>query len=359
MTAHTCFALKGLAVLMVLFGSATQAVACTPTGFVQDSMILTAALINPAGSVSGDVDATGCNIGIYYAPGASGHVNGASVHGANYYGIVNNGGNVPIQDSTVYDIGETPLNGAQHGVAIYFALESNAQGNIHGNVVWNYQKAGIVVNGPLAISNVQNNTVIGQGPINYIAQNGIQLGFGAQGNIQNNIVVGHSYTGANFASSGGIVLVGGDCYGGPTQNGSNVHQNTVVGNDVGVWFSNLESDCITPVATPTEDLATQNTVRNNAVNNISGGGPGVGYQAGISDKGDDDTIRGNSICGIGYTPVAVPPPYLFFIDLTYTNDVTVKNNTTCNATVPITPDVLTSAANSSALSATVRPSVIK
>lgn len=329
------FAFKALFVLLLLTWALPQAVAaCTPTGFVRDSINLTAALINPAGLVSGDVDATGCNIGIYYGPGANGHVNDASIHNANYYGVVNNGARVRVENSTIYDIGETPLNGDQHGVAIYLAYQSNAQGDIVGNVIWNYQKGGIVVNGPSARSNVIANTVIGQGPVNYIAQNGIQFGYGSQGRIEGNIVVGNSYTGAGETASGGIILVGGAGYGGGNETGIAVRDNIAVGNDVGLWFSNLDEN-FNPVATPTNDAAIRNTVRNNAVNNTTGNGPGAGYQAGIADQGDSDTIVGNSICGVGYTPVT-PPPYLFAIDVTVTNNPTVKNNTTCNAASPVT-----------------------
>lgn len=335
------FASPVLSVLLALTWTVPQALACTATGFVRDSINLTAALINPTGTVSGDVDGTGCNIVVYYRPGANGQVNGASIHGANYYGVVNNGATVTIQNSTVYDIGETPLNGDQHGVAIYWAYGSNAHGNIKANVIWNYQKGGIVVNGPLATSYVQNNTVIGQGPVNYIAQNGIQLGYGAQGNVENNIVVGNSYTGSNNASSGGIILVGGPGYGGATVTGVPVEENIVVGNDVGVWFSNLNAS-FGPVSTPTHDQANNNTIRNNAKNNVSGNGYPNGYQAGVSDQGDQDTIRGNSICGVGYTYVT-PPPYLYAIDVTFTNDVTVKNNTTCSVTGPVTDDATAAA----------------
>ena len=91
-----------------------------------------------------------------------------------------------------------------------------------------------------------------------------------------------------------------------------------------------------PVTTPTQNQALDNTIRNNAVNNVSGDGHPDGYQAGISDQGDGDIIKGNSICGIGYTPVAVPPPYLYVIDITDTNNATVANNTTCSATGPVT-----------------------
>ena len=330
------FSYKGFAAVAALSFTISLASACTPTGFVRDNINLTAALINPNGNVVGDVDGTGCNIVIYYGPGANGQVNGASLHGANYYGLVNNGGNVQVQNSTVYDIGETPLNGDQHGVGIYFAFASNAQGNIQGNTIWNYQKGGIVVNGPLAKSNIQNNTVIGQGPVNYIAQNGIQMGYGAQGNIQSNLVVGNSYTGAGQTSSGGIILVGGDCYGGPTVNGSNMNQNTAVGNDIGIWLSNLNAAC-GPVTTQTNDQVQNNTIRNNGLNNTTGDGPGQGYQAGITDQGDGDQITNNSICGTGYNPASSTPAIaVFSIDVTATNNAKVQNNTTCSVATPQT-----------------------
>jgi hypothetical protein len=351
-------ALQGLPMLIVLSWSIPQALACTATGFVRDSINLTAALINPKTTVSGDVDATGCNIGIYYTntggPGGTArNVNGASIHSANYFGVVNNGGDVNVENSTIYDIGEVPLNGDQHGVAIYWASGSNATGTIQNNVIWNYQKGGISVIGPLAQATIQKNTVIGQGPVDFIAQNGIELGFGATATVSNNLVAGNSYTGTAGASSGGILLFGGDCYGGAIQKGTTVQLNILVGNDVGVWFSNLDASC-NPPTTPTKDQAISNTIRNNGVNNTSGDGPGAGYQAGVSDSGDGDTIKGNSICGVGYTPVT-PPPFLFHIDVTFTNNATVKNNTTCSTSGPVTD----SAVETQSASKPVRASVVQ
>jgi hypothetical protein len=328
--------IMGVAALTGLASIASSAAACTATGFFRDSINLTAALIDPAGTVSGDVDATGCNIGIYYGPGAHGHIDGASIHGANYFGVANNGGRVDIRESTVYDIGETPLNGDQHGVAIYFAFASAAKGDITDNVVWNYQKGGIVVNGPLAGSTISGNTVIGQGPVDFIAQNGIQAGFGADvDQITGNLVVGNSYTGAGLTASGGIILVGGACYGGAPQTGTSAKDNIAVGNDVGLWFSNLDISC-SPVTTPTRDSANDDTVRNNAVNNTTGNGPTQGYQAGIADQGDQDSIIDNNICGIGYTGPSTSAHVLFTIDVTVTNNPIVKDNATCSTATPVT-----------------------
>jgi len=141
------FVIAVVLTVLTISTSNSQATTCTPTGFVRDSINLTAAQINPIGTVSGDVDATGCNIAIYYGPGKKGTIRRANIHGANYFGVVNNGGNVTISDSMISDIGETPFNGTQHGVAIYFAIEGGAKGGIRDNVVWNYQKGGITVNG--------------------------------------------------------------------------------------------------------------------------------------------------------------------------------------------------------------------
>lgn len=306
-----------------------EALACTPTGFVRDSIDLTAALINPPGKVSGDVDATGCNIGIYYSAGAHGRVDRANVHGANYFGIVNNGARVDIRNSSISDIGEKPFNGTQHGVAIYFAFGSAAKGDIQGNVIWNYQKGGIVVNGPTAQSDIQGNTVLGLGPVNFIAQNGIQAGYGADTQIEQNFVVGNSYTGAGLTASGGIIVVGGACYGGDPTTNTRVQLNTGLGNDIGVWFSNLDASC-NPVSTPTRNAAQNNRLVNNAINNATGAGPTQGYQAGIADQGNMDAIQNNDICGLGYQPPGTAAAVLFDIDVTATNNAKVKNNTTCS-----------------------------
>ena len=302
------------ALLLIASVPAANAATCTPTGFIRDGMDMTAAEINPPGTVSGDVDATGCNIAIYYGPGSSGRVQFANVHGANYFGIVNNGGNASIQNSSISNIGETPFNGTQHGVGIYFAFNSNSKGDIQGNYIWSYQKGGIVVNGPLASSNITGNTVIGLGPVNFIAQNGIQVGYGAHANVQQNLVYGNAYTGTSDAS-GGILVVGGDYYGGPPTTNVQVVGNNGLANDVGIWFSNLDASG-NSVTTPTRDSAVNNTLANNAVTNPV-------YQAGISDQGDGDSFVNNTICGSGY---AANP-----IDTAGSNNPSVKNNNTACA----------------------------
>src|ERR1700737_3518957 len=143
-----------------------RAASCTPTGLFRDSMYLNAAVIDPPGTYTAVLDASPCNIGVYYSPGAHGRVVNSEIYGANYFGIVNNGGQVTVTKSFVHDIGENPFNGTQHGVGIYFAYASGATGSITNNRVTRYQKGGIAVTGLGDSAQIGHNTVIGLGPVN-------------------------------------------------------------------------------------------------------------------------------------------------------------------------------------------------
>src|SRR5260370_4342415 len=139
--------------LVAGLGAVAQAAAagCTPTGFFRDSINMTAAQIG--GDVTGSLDATGCNIGVYYDNTTSGNVSGANIFGANYFGVVVNGDagavSVNVTGSAVHNIGEMPLNGTQHGNAIYYRAlgTGSASGVIWGNTVTHYPKNGITTNG--------------------------------------------------------------------------------------------------------------------------------------------------------------------------------------------------------------------
>jgi len=134
----------GIALASALGASPAVAVTvtmCMPTGFMRDGMNLTAAMIAD-GDVSGQtVDATGCNIGIYYGPGTSGTVAGSAVSGSNYFGIVATGEDgdvdqclghvgttsVDVTNSNIHNIGEKPFNGTQHGVGVYYRRSAMAR----------------------------------------------------------------------------------------------------------------------------------------------------------------------------------------------------------------------------------------
>jgi hypothetical protein len=308
--------------------TSVAAATCTATGFVRDGINMTAAQIG--GDVTGSLDATGCNIGVYYDNTTSGNVTGATIFGANYFGVVVNGDvgavSVDVTGSTIHDIGETPLNGTQHGVAIYYRAlgTGTASGSISDNTVTNYQKGGITANGNVSVM-IANNTVTGQGPVAYIAQNGIQVGYGAQATVTENTVTGNAYTGSNLASSGGILVVGGPCFGAglPYTVGLSITRNTLTTNDVGVWLFNADPTadpaiCVAP-ASRTNNSVKFNDISNAAVTNTTGFSATCGYQAGIADVGTKDLIVNNSISGVGYTPISgdcngSPAAFVRFID---------------------------------------------
>lgn len=289
-------------VLTVTSAWAQQSI-CTPTGFFRDGINMTAALINPAGTVSGTVDARGCNIGIYYDHG-KGTVRNADVFGANYFGVLVNGDDsavaVDVLNSSIHDIGESPFNGTQHGVAIYYRGfgTGSASGKISANMIADYQKGGIVANGAGTNVNISDNIVKGQGRIDYIAQNGIQVGYGASAQVMRNTVTDNAYTGLAGASSGGILVVGGPFYDGDYTTGTQIVGNTVINNDVGIFLSNWDSTGPPVVATNVKVV--NNTITNDALTNLSGNG-NIGYQAGVSDVGNNDKIINNTISGVGYT----------------------------------------------------------
>jgi len=335
---------RSLLFLVVLtVGASAASAACTETGFYSDNINLTAALVNPTGTVTGAINATGCNIGVYYdaAMGQQkGQVDTANIYGANYFGVVVNGDNGPVSvnitDTQISNIGEIPLNGDQHGVAIYYRGYVGAvTGTISGNTLTNYQKGGIVANGTEANVAISDNTVTGQGPVSWIAQNGIQVGYGASASVMHNNVTGNSYTGTSTVS-GGIIVVGGPAYdpcpgaGGPVSEcayttGTRIVGNTVANNDVGIWLTNIDAD-YNPSSTMTNVKVVNNIISSDGLHNDYGG---FGYQAGIADQGNNDKMINNTISGAGYDSSANPTAYTVAIDAdtSFTNSPKVHANT--------------------------------
>ncbi len=131
-------------------------------------------------------------------------------------GILFDGASGSITDNTVMGINQGH-SGCQEGNAIevrnapfdgtHPAIKTVA---ISGNTISDYQKTGIVANGDVAAT-ITKNTVTGAGQINYIAQNGIQIGFGATATVKGNTSSGNWYTpttdiacGILFFDAGGV-----------------------------------------------------------------------------------------------------------------------------------------------------------
>lgn len=184
------------AAAVAALGLVPQALAapCLPTPLYRDGHFLTAQLVNP-GLVTGPVVATGCDIGVYVNAGLTA-VFGADISDATYFGVVSDGplASVSVAESDVHGIGDNPTHtGAQHGVGLY--ATGGAFMTAWDSRIWDYQKNGTAFTGAGTVADMSGNVVTGSGPIDWIAQNGIQYSSGASWNVlEGNVVSDNIYT---------------------------------------------------------------------------------------------------------------------------------------------------------------------
>src|SRR5262245_4157517 len=123
-----------------------------------------------------------------------------------------------ISGGSVSNIRHAPLDGVQNGLGIYVQASDPhvAIVNTSGVTVSGYQKNGITYNGcgcanavdGSAQGTITGNTVTGAGPTPLIAQNGIQVGFGAGPvTISGNHITGDEYTGDPSNGTGAGILL--------------------------------------------------------------------------------------------------------------------------------------------------------
>jgi hypothetical protein len=290
--------------LTLLGGGAPVAVAatCLPTGAVdRDGTALTARVVNPSGVVRGRVDATGCEVGVYFSQG-TGRVEGADIFGARYYGVLADGNghtvSVDVRNSAVHEIGEPQLSASRHGQGIaYRAFGGSASGTAAGNQVWHYQEAGINLTGPGTTAIVSGNHITGRGAQGVISQNGVQVIHGAHGTVAANHIADLRYLGPNVGN--GVLVVGGPGYGFPYTRDATISGNAITNADVGINVFEIEEDD-SPAPEPTRIVITRNLIRNDGLTNLMGWDDETGFQAGIADYANGDVIVGNVVLGPGY-----------------------------------------------------------
>ena len=122
-------------------------------------------------------------------------------------GILLDGAGGTIENNTVTGINQGE-SGCQEGNGIEVrngpfddTSDADTVVTIDGNTVTDYQKGGIVVNGSVDAT-ITDNEVVGWGPTDAIAQNGIQVAFGASAFVQSNSVSDNYYTGEYWTSCG-------------------------------------------------------------------------------------------------------------------------------------------------------------
>ena len=180
------------------------------------TLLLTAAVVvvTPSTTIIGPINAAGCDFGVYISASGTGTTVTATVTDANKVGVFNDGATgVTITRSTVSCTGNhmgtntipcsnfSP-NGVQTGIDVYYSCTGT--GTISSNTIDQYQKGGITVRDLDGVT-VTNNNVTGLGLVNFIAQNGIEFGFGSScgptvsttnvGQVTGNTVTDNQYNG--------------------------------------------------------------------------------------------------------------------------------------------------------------------
>lgn len=138
-------------------------------------------------------------------------ISGATVDGQ-YYGNANyrfcgigiRNSSASITDCEILNIMDTPFSGAQHGVGIYAYCDDDTpqQIDVIDCEVLDFQKNGLALSGADVTATVQGVTTIGQGQTDVTAQNGIQLGYAANGVVDGCTVADVCWIGETWTASG-------------------------------------------------------------------------------------------------------------------------------------------------------------
>lgn len=139
--------------------------------------------------------------------------NGLADCATNLVGIYYRNASGTVNDMAVRNIQLAPsLFGCQAGIGVF--VQSGGGGrsrvDILDSSIHDYQKNGIVASEARTEVHISGNAVSGIGPTPLIAQNGIQVSFGAKGIVDNNSVINHLYsqcTPANCAFFAANILI--------------------------------------------------------------------------------------------------------------------------------------------------------
>jgi parallel beta-helix repeat protein len=163
--------------------------------------------------------------------------NGLTACGPRLIGILYQDASGSIEHNAVRHVRlSSNLPGCQSGNAIEVESSSSGQStvSITDNSVDGYQKNGVTANEPGTNVSITKNAVSGLGPTTGAAQNGIQIGFGAQGRITNNAVADNVYSPCESvatcpANATGILIYQSD--------GVRVERNAVASSQVGIFIA--------------------------------------------------------------------------------------------------------------------------
>lgn len=224
------------------------------------------------------------------------------------------------------------LDGCQSGNAI--EVESSGSGHasvtITNNTVDTYQKNGITANESGTNVSINANSVSGVGPTVGAAQNGIQIGFGAQGTITGNSVANNVYSPCTSASTcpnnaAGILIFQSD--------GIHMEHNVLGANQVGVLVA--ANNAVVGSSTIFHSVALDGIAFVGNGNTASGNNVSNSDDAAVFIQGNSNTVSNNTFTGatVGVLKISgftgnVETGNLFFATLTTVIDPAPSRNFT-------------------------------
>jgi Right handed beta helix region len=166
------------------------------------------------------------------------------------YGIFVSEASLVATNDTINGAGAGPINGCQGGVGIEVGTarttpSETAYATLKGVTVTGYKKNGITVEGTGSTIAVTSSTVTGAGLTPEIAQNGIQISYGATGTVKSSTISGNEYGGGGAESTGLLFYEAGS-------GGSNVTTSSINENDLGLYYE-AETPTNSPELTVSKD----------------------------------------------------------------------------------------------------------
>jgi len=186
---------------------------------------------------------------------------GTSVAGPLFGVLVDQGGSADVTDNRITGIRNHTPDLLLQAVAVQFGQATPAgvflsagSGTAARNLIDNYEKGGIIVVGTGSNAVIEANRVLGAGPTNVIAQNGIEVADGATATVRGNTVLGNKFTGTSAEGVGILVY---------QSSNVTVQGNTAIGNDEGILL--FADD---PAKAVINSRVTGNVTLNNTFNGI-------------------------------------------------------------------------------------------
>lgn len=284
----------------VLPGVYDEQISITTNGLTVNA---TGAIVRPS-SVASDVTqgspcANGVGTAIVLVSGATGvTLNGLTIDGslidpmpARFIGLYFRNASGAVNGGAVMNVRNDPLDGVQNGLGIYVQAKGPnvAAVDVTGVTVSGIQKNGITYNGcgcadaidGVATGTIADSVVTGAGDVPVIAQNGVQVGFGAGPvTVTGNAITGHRYTGdpSNGTASGILVF---------SAKNNVITGNTISDGNNGIVFQGGSFGLCLP-GDSTGNVATCNRVTGHDL---------FAYEVGVSADAAANTVEDNAIAG--------------------------------------------------------------